>query len=74
MFGTKRSKEKRLFEIATLVEEYPDRFTPQDLARLTQTHRSTISRDLAQLEERGVLLSEDERARLALFRRISGQM
>jgi len=70
MFGSKKEKEARLTKLMELVEQNPEQFTPKDLARLAQTARSTITRDLAALEERGVLLAEDERARLSLFRRI----
>lgn len=73
MFGTKQNKAQRLEKLAALVEQHPERLTPKDLAELLQTARSTVTRDLTALEARGVLLAEDKRARLSLFRRISGK-
>ncbi len=73
MFGTKQGKAQRLELIATLVEQQPDGLTPRDLAKELGVARSTISDDLVALENNGVLLAEDNRARLSLFDRIFGK-
>ncbi len=70
MFGSKQHKRERLEQITQLVEQQPDHLTPSDLAKALRVARSTISYDLVALEDNGVLLAEDERARLSLFRRI----
>ncbi|HZQ09241.1 MAG TPA: HTH domain-containing protein [Anaerolineae bacterium] len=73
MFGSKQKKQARLEQIAALVVQQPDALTPNDLAKTLRVARSTISYDLVTLEDKGVLLAEDERARLSLFRRIFGK-
>lgn len=70
MFGSKKNKQQRLEQIATLVVQQPEALTPKDLAQTLCVARSTISHDLATLEDKGVLLAEDDRARLSLFHRI----
>ncbi len=73
MFGTKQGKAERLERIATLVEQQPECLTAMDLAGQLGVARSTISDDLAALEDNGVLLAEDDRARLSLVQRIFGK-
>jgi len=73
MFGSKQNKQARLEQIAALVVQQPDALTPDDLAKTLCVARSTISQDLVRLEDNGVLLAEDERARLSLFRQILGK-
>ncbi len=73
MFGSKKNKRERLEKIAMLVQTQPERMTPKDLAKQLRVARTTISKDLVTLEDNGILLAEDERARLSLFRRIFGK-
>lgn len=73
MFGSKKNKYERLETIAALVERQPNAMTEKDLAHALRVARTTISKDLVALEDYGVLLAEDERARLSLFRRILGK-
>lgn len=68
MFGNKRRKRERLERMAQLVEREKG-ITQAELARRLDVHRSTVGKDLVTLEERGVLLAEDERGRLSLFQR-----
>jgi DNA-binding IclR family transcriptional regulator len=73
MFGTKQSKEQRLEQFVDLLEQHPNGLPPIEIARRLGVERSTIHRDLVALEERGVLLAEDKRARVSIFRRIFGK-
>lgn len=73
MFGSKKNKRRRLEQIATMLKEQPEHLTPRDLAKTLGVARTTVSKDLASLEDNGVLLAEDDRARLSLFRRIFGK-
>lgn len=73
MFGSKKNRQQRLEQITALVAQEPDALTLRDLAKTLRVARSTISHDLVSLEDKGVLLAEDERARLSLFRRIFGK-
>jgi DeoR/GlpR family transcriptional regulator of sugar metabolism len=66
MFGSKQGKEERLERIATLLEQ--EELTPAQIARKIGVHRSTISEDLVDLENRGEYLQEDE-GKLSIFRR-----
>lgn len=68
MFGNKRGKKERLERMARIVAREKG-ITQAELARRLDVHRSTVGKDLVALEERGVLLAEDERGRLSLFRR-----
>ena len=68
MFGSKRQKDRRLAQIATLTAGETG-VTRAELARRLGVHRSTIGRDLVHLEERGVLLAEDDAGRLRNFGR-----
>jgi DeoR/GlpR family transcriptional regulator of sugar metabolism len=62
----RKKDEKRLERLARTIEEHPDE-RPGFLAQLLGLHRSTVQRDLPALEERGVLLSEDDKGRLSIF-------
>lgn len=67
MFGKKDDKNERLLQIGRIVRERQGT-TQADLARLLRVSRGTINKDLAILQERtGVLLMEDEHARLQWF-------
>lgn len=68
MFGDKRQKQKRLERIAELTTG-EEGITRAQLARRLGVHRSTIGRDLLHLEERGILLAEDDAGRLRFFGR-----
>jgi len=68
MFGNKRKKQARLAKMADTIEQHPH-ITQSKLARILGIPRATVHRDLPTLEAAGILLSEDERGRLSLFRR-----
>lgn len=67
MFGSKQGKQQRLDQYEALLAETP--LTAAELAYRPGVPRSTVIRDLPLLEERGLLLSEDEEGRLHMFRR-----
>lgn len=68
MFGNKRKKERRLETIGELLGSC-DGLTQAQLARKLGVSRGTINKDLAILQERtGILVSEDDRGILRLFR------
>jgi DNA-binding IclR family transcriptional regulator len=69
MFGNKKDKQKRLEQMAEAIEKHPDGISQSALARKLRVPRCTVKRDLPTLEKQGVLLSEDARGWLALFRR-----
>jgi len=73
MFGTKQGKGQRLDQIVGLLEQHPGGLSQSEIARQLREERSTIHRDLAVLEERGVLLAEDPRGRVLLFALLSGK-
>lgn len=64
----RQPKPERLEEIYRAIEEEPG-CRPGLLARLLGLHRSEVIRALPALEERGYLLSEDEKGGLWIFRR-----
>ncbi len=69
MFGNKRKKAQRLETIGALLGS-TDGLTQAQLARKLGVSRGTINKDLAILQERtGILVSEDDRGILRLFRR-----
>jgi DNA-binding IclR family transcriptional regulator len=68
MFGNKQAKRARLERMADAVGQQPG-ISQSELARQLGVPRSTVKRDLPTLEQAGILLAEDERGRLALFRR-----
>jgi len=65
MFGSKQGKEERLEQEVELLEE--EALLPAQIAEHLGVPRSTVMRDLPQLEDRGVLLQEDEDGRLSIF-------
>ena len=65
----RRPNAGRLERYEELIPKYPGAVRPSQLARLLGVPRSTVQRDLPALEEEGVLLIEDERGLLSLFRR-----
>ncbi len=67
MFGSKQSKQQRLERYAELLAKEP--LTAAELAYRLGVPRSTVIRDLPLLEERGLLLTEDQEGRLHLFQR-----
>jgi predicted DNA-binding transcriptional regulator YafY len=64
MFGNKDKKQNRLERMAEIIAKSPTGITQAALARLLGVGRSTVNKDLAALEKRGVRLSEDRRGRL----------
>jgi hypothetical protein len=72
MFGNKQDKQKRLKHMTEIIDRNPGIKAAQ-VARKMSSHRSTVMRDLASLEKRGVLLTEDQRGGLSLFRRLFGR-
>jgi len=58
----------RLAQYPILIVKYPEGARPGQLARELEAPRSTVMRDLPALEEGGVLLVEDARGRLSLFK------
>jgi DNA-binding IclR family transcriptional regulator len=69
MFGNKQSKKARLERMADVIEQYPQGISQSKLARQMGIPRSTVKRDLPTLEQAGILLAEDERGRLSMFKR-----
>ncbi len=64
----RNANEKRLESIYRSVEQHPGK-RPGFLAWLLGLNRSEVTRSLPAMEERGYLLSEDERGGLWPFRR-----
>ncbi len=64
MFGNKDEKQNRLERMVDIIAKSPQGITQAALARLLGVGRSTVNKDLAALEKRGVRLSEDRRGRL----------
>jgi DNA-binding IclR family transcriptional regulator len=69
MFGSKRAKRERLERMADVIEQYPQGISQSELARQVGIPRSTAKRDLPALEQAGILLAEDKRGKLSMFRR-----
>jgi len=67
MFGSKQGKDERLEQEVALLEQQPLR--PAQIAERIGVPRSTVMRDLPDLEDRGVLLQEEEDGRLSIFQR-----
>ena len=67
MFGSKQGKEERLEQEVALLEQ--EALSPAQIAERLNVPRSTITRDLPMLEDRGVLLQEAEDGKLSIFRK-----
>lgn len=67
MFGSKQGKQERLAQYQELLGE--EALTPAQLAARLGVPRSTVLRDLPDLEEQGVRLEEEESGKVRLFRR-----
>lgn len=67
MFGSKDLKIERLDQEIELLEA--EALRPAQIAERLGVPRSTVMRDLPELEKRGVLLQEDEDGRLSIFGR-----
>jgi predicted ArsR family transcriptional regulator len=65
MFGSKQHKHERLAQYEALLREEPR--SAAQLAAELGVPRSTVLRDLPELEERGLRLVEDERGGLRIF-------
>ena len=72
MFGSKSSKSERLDRTQRVIAASGE-IQPAELARQLGVAQSTVSRDLATLQEQGVLLCEDDDGRLSLFDRWFGK-
>jgi DNA-binding MarR family transcriptional regulator len=64
----RKARQERILSIYHICEAYPGR-RPGFLASLLGLHRSEVTRSLPILEEKGYLLSEDERGGLWPFRK-----
>ncbi|MCX7839997.1 MAG: helix-turn-helix domain-containing protein [Anaerolineae bacterium] len=73
MFGSKQGKQQRLEQWVDLLQNHPTGLSPSEIARQLRVPRSTVHRDLIALEKRGVLLAEDSRGRISLFKRLFGR-
>ncbi len=72
MFGSKADKAERLARAAAVIGDRGE-ITAGELARRLGVPRSTVARDLASAEARGMLLCEDGRGRISLFERWFGR-
>ncbi|MBI5033678.1 MAG: HTH domain-containing protein [Chloroflexi bacterium] len=72
MFGSKKDKKQRLEKMVDMLENRPAGMTQSEIAKQLHVRRSTVHRDLVALETHGVLLAEDPRGRVSLFRRLFG--
>lgn len=70
MFGSKQAKRERLEQMADEIEQHSEGISQSALARQLGIPRSTVKRDLPTLEQAGILLAEDERGWLSMFRRM----
>lgn len=59
MFGNKQDKQDRLERYVELLNQHPE-LSQAELARLLGVPRSTVMRDLPELEDQGIYLQEDE--------------
>ncbi len=64
----RKQNDRRLDEIRNMIQQQPDRQAAW-LARQLGCDNKTVMRALAQLEERGDLLQEDDKGRLCWFGR-----
>ena len=62
----RKADTNRLQDITRYVEEHPG-CKPIDIAQDMGFERSTVTRSLPMLEDKGILLSEDDRGRLWPF-------
>jgi DeoR/GlpR family transcriptional regulator of sugar metabolism len=67
MFGSKQSKEERLEQEVELLEK--ESLSPAQIAERLNVPRSTVTRDLPVLEDRGVFLQEAADGKLSIFRK-----
>jgi DNA-binding IclR family transcriptional regulator len=67
MFGSKQGKAERLEHEVELLKG--EELLPAQIAERLGVPRSTVMRDLPELEGRGVLLQEDRDGRLSIFGR-----
>jgi DNA-binding IclR family transcriptional regulator len=67
MFGSKQGKQERLGQYVELLGG--EELSQAELARRLGVPRSTVMRDLVDLEEQGVQVEEDSEGRVRLSRR-----
>lgn len=65
MFGSKEAKAERLEQIVALLERH-ETMSQAEIAQELGVPRSTVMRDLPQLEDRGIYLYEDDDGRVSL--------
>lgn len=65
MFGNKDEKRERMAKLVDLVVAQPG-ITQAKLARMLGVNRSTVFKDLVNLSELGIRLSQDDRGGLYL--------
>jgi len=61
--------DKRMEQIYRKIEEHPGR-RPGFLARILGIHRSEVTRALPSLQDKGLLVSEDDKGGLWPFRKL----
>jgi DNA-binding IclR family transcriptional regulator len=71
VFGNKQNKQRRLQQMTEVIQQHPQGISQIEISRKLSVPRCTVKRDLPTLEKAGVLLAEDERGWLSLFRRRS---
>ncbi|MBX0330203.1 helix-turn-helix domain-containing protein [Oscillochloris sp. ZM17-4] len=67
MFGSKQGKQERLGQYAELLGD--EGLSQAEVARRLGVPRSTVMRDLVDLEEQGVQIEEDEEGKVRISRR-----
>ncbi len=66
MFGSKKSPEERIEREIAVLAESP--MNAEQLAKKVGTTSKIVAQDLARMEKDGILLSEDSRGLLSIFR------
>ena len=69
MFGNKKAKCQRIDQVIIAIDE--EHLNQQQLSQRLGVSPTTIANDLVTIEKRGILLWEDKRGRLGLFKRSS---
>lgn len=64
----RRTDETRIEDIARVIQEQPG-LTANGIADLLGVPSSSVTRALPSVEDSGVLLTEDDHGRLAIFRK-----
>ena len=64
--ANKTATARRLMQMVSLLQRNP-RLTQGEMARQLRLDRSTVLRSLPMLEERGILLVEDDAGQLSIY-------